>query len=266
MKKFIIVLVIGLAVAWTTHKYDKDSSIDSATTSAEISRLTEVSMPGNVQSQIKKYSNYTVSFNRDTHTPNWVAWVLTGEHTTGDVKRSNKFWTDESVIGCASTSDYRNTGYDRGHMAPAGDMKWDEQAMEECFSMANIVPQAHTLNSGSWGKLEEKCRQRAVADSIVVIVCGPVPTDAPVAHIGLSSVAVPQRFFKGILSPTARPPKAIGFIMPNGYVDGGMQKCAVSVDSVESLTGYDFFAALPDEIENELESQCNFPQWSHTRR
>lgn len=262
MKKFLIVLAIGIAVAWTTHKYDKVTSEKITGSPAKIDRLTEVAMPERIQSQIKEYANYTVSFNRDMHIPNWVSWVLTADHTTGDVKRSNKFWTDESVKGCASTSDYRNTGYDRGHMAPAGDMKWDEQAMEDCFSMANIVPQAHTLNSGTWGKLEEKCRQRAATDSIVVIVCGPVPDETPVAHIGLSSVAVPQRFFKVILSPTARPPKAIGFIMPNGYVKGGMQQCAVSVDSVEAITGYDFFAALPDEIENEVESQCNFPQWS----
>lgn len=223
-------------------------------------------MPGGIPSQIKEYGNYRLSFNPTTHNPNWVAWVLTGNHATGSIKRHNRFWTDESVDGCAQSSDYRNTGYDRGHMAPAGDMKWDEKAMEECFSMANIVPQAHTLNSGTWGKLEEKCRQRAVADSLIVIVCGPVPDEPPMAHIGLTGVAVPQRFFKVILSPTSIPPKAIGFIMPNGYVEGGMQRCAVSVDSIESLTGYDFFASLPDDVESQVESQCNFPQWSHIRR
>lgn len=155
MKKFLIVLAIGIAVAWTTHKYDKVTSEKITGSPAEIDRLTEVAMPERIQSQIKEYANYTVSFNRDMHIPNWVSWVLTADHTTGDVKRSNKFWTDESVKGCASTSDYRNTGYDRGHMVEAGDMKWDEQAMEDCFSMANIVPQAHTLNSGTWGNLKK---------------------------------------------------------------------------------------------------------------
>lgn len=263
MKKFLLILAIAIGIAWTVRNYDSQPQGGCQT---DVSDLTFVEMPSGLPSQIKKYAHYTVSFNPETHTPNWVAWTLEGAKTDGQIKRSNKFWTDESIDGCAQTSDYRNTGYDRGHMAPAGDMKWDRTAMDECFSLANIVPQAHTLNSGSWGKLEEKCRQRAVADSIVVIVCGPVPNEAPIAHIGLTGVAVPQRFFKVVLSPTARPPKAIGFIMPNGYVDGGMQRCAVSVDSVESLTGYDFFSALPDDIESQAESQCNFPQWSHTRR
>lgn len=263
MKKFILVLAIAIGVAWTVRNYDNQGQEGCQTDASE---LTFVKMPSDIPSQIKEYANYTVSFNSETHIPNWVAWTLEGKNTNGQVKRSNKFWTDESVKGCAQTSDYRNTGYDRGHMAPAGDMKWDKTAMDECFSLANIAPQAHTLNSGSWGKLEEKCRQRAVADSIVVIVCGPIPNEERIAHIGLTGVAVPQRFFKVILSPAARPPKAIGFIMPNGYVEGGMQRCAVSVDSIESLTGYDFFSALPDDIESQVESQCNFPQWSHTRR
>lgn len=263
MKKFLLILAIAIGVAWTVRNHDNKNESASQT---DTSSLTYVDMPNGLPSQIKEYSNYTLSFNPETHTPNWVAWVLDGRNTDGNIKRTNKFWTDETVKGCAQTADYRNTGFDRGHMAPAGDMKWDQTAMNECFSMANIVPQAHTLNSGSWGKLEEKCRQRAVADSVIVIVCGPVPNEPPMAHIGMTGVAVPQRFFKVILSPASRPPKAIGFIMPNGYVEGGMQKCAVSVDSVEALTGYDFFSALPDDIETKVESQCSFPQWSRTRR
>ena len=83
--------------------------------------------------------------------------------------------------------------------------------------------------------------------------------------IGSNGVAVPQGFFKVVLSPYTTPPRAIGFLMPNGPVPGGMQKCAVSVDSVESVTGFDFFAALPDNIANEIESQCDFLRWSTSK-
>lgn len=79
-------------------------------------------------------------------------------------------------------------------------------------------------------------------------------------------MAVPRQFFKVILSPYADPPTAIGFIMPNGPVPGGMQTHAVSVDSVEAVTGHDFFSALPDQLEQQLEKQCNFPAWSRIRR
>lgn len=263
MKKFFLLLAVALGVAWTACNFIKAS--DQTSSRVDCGSLTTVLMPESIPSQIKEYTGYTVSFNPQTHCPNWVAWELTADETRGVEPRAKRFWTDTDIDGCAQTSDYRNTGFDRGHMAPAGDMKWSNEAMNDCFSLANICPQTKSLNSGTWGKLEEKCRKRAQADSVVIIVCGPVPGEEPSAHIGLTGVAVPQRFFKVILSPTTTPPMAIGFIMPNGYVKGGMQGVAVSVDSVETLTGYDFFSPLPDDIEDRVEAQCNFPKWSRTR-
>ena len=106
-----------------------------------------------------------------------------------------------------------------------------------------------------------------MADSAVVIVCGPIFSPGEgVERIGKTGVAVPRRFFKVVLSPYTDPPKAIGFIMPNGYVKGGMQTHAVSVDSVEAVTGHDFFSALPDEVENRIEAECDFSRWSRIRR
>ncbi len=124
------------------------------------------------------------------------------------------------------------------------------------------MPQVGALNHGAWKSLEEKCRNWADIDSAIIIVTGPILTDRITDYIGESQVAVPQRFFKVVLSPFSDPPRAIGFIMPNGKVPGGMQAAAVSVDEVEAATGYDFFSALPDDIENEIESQCKFHYWS----
>ena len=101
-------------------------------------------------------------------------------------------------------------------------------------------------------------------DSALIIVCGPILTDKLTRTIG-DGVTVPDRFFKVILAPYANPPRAIGFIMPNGRVSGGMQQAAVSVDVVEAATGYDFFSALPDDIVNQVEAECNFPLWSRTK-
>lgn len=208
------------------------------------------------------YKGMSVSFNPRLHIPNWVAWELTRDETKGKIERAKKFLCDESVLGCADDWDYSYSGYDRGHMAPAADMKWDKEAMKQSFYMTNICPQAGSLNSGAWKRLEDKCRTWAQIDSAIVIVCGPVTTDKITEHIGDSRVAVPKRFFKVILSPYARPPRGIGFIMPNAKVPGGMQACAVTIDSVEAITGHDFFSALPDDIEQEVESQCKFHYWS----
>lgn len=207
------------------------------------------------------YENFSVDFNPDLHIPNYVAWELTGTETSGQEPRG-KFLRDYNVDGCPASADYTNSGYDRGHMAPAADMKFSSRAMTECFYMTNICPQAKSLNSGAWKRLEEKCRIWAQADSAIIIVCGPILTPAPTEFIGEARVAVPHAFFKVILSPYANPPRAIGFIMNNGKVNGGLQAACVSVDSVEAVTGYDFFAPLPDSIENAIEAECNFHFWS----
>lgn len=212
--------------------------------------------------QLANYPGMTISFNTSAHQPNWVAWELTRSEADGNIPRENKFYCDESVKGCADPYDYNYSGYDRGHMAPAGDMKWSEEAMHSSFSMANISPQAKSLNTGAWKNLEEKCRLWAKTDSAIYIICGPILTDKPIDHIGDNRVPVPARFFKVILSLADNSPHGIGFIMPNDKVIGGMQAAAVSIDQVERETGHDFFAALPDSIEKIVESQNDFHYWS----
>lgn len=230
-----------------------------------IGDMTQVTTAPNTPETIVQYSAMTISFNPQMHIPNWVSWELTGEETDGNVPRAKKFLCDESVPGCADDWDYSYSGYDRGHMIPAADVKWNKNAMKESFYMTNICPQSTSLNTGAWKRLEEKCRTWAQADSAITIVCGPVLTDKLKEYIGDSRVAVPKRFFKVILSPYANPPRGIGFIMPNAKVPGGMQACAVSIDSVETVTGHDFFSLLPDEIEQQVESQCKFHYWSTLR-
>lgn len=210
------------------------------------------------------YECFKVNFNPELHIPNYVVWELTADETYGTIRRGS-FQPDFKVKESADPRDYTGSGYDRGHMAPAGDMKFDPKAMERCFYMTNIVPQSHTLNGGTWNKLEEKCRAWARVDSAIIIICGPILSPKPTEFIGRKKVGVPHAFFKVVLAPYANPPRAIGFIMPNSRVDGGLQTTAVSVDSVEAATGLDFFSALPDSIEEQLESARNFHYWS-TRR
>ncbi len=258
----MIVVAVIFYVVSTAKTHQRPALPDDYATS-----LQQVKNPAGLTEEIIPYTGMTVSFNRDTHQPNWVAWELLGNEVSGSSGREPGFLVDPSVDGCATPDDYRNTGFDRGHMAPAGDMKWHPQAMRESFYMTNITPQAGDLNRGAWKKLEEKCRRRAVADSALIIVCGPIfDKGGPSARIGTTGVAVPQRFFKVIISPFVEHPWAIGFVMPNGYVAGGMQSAAVSVDEVEAITGYDFFSALPDEIENDIEARCDFDMFSKIPR
>lgn len=263
--KSLINLLSVLAIGITVTACDIAQAISTSTPITDADKLTQVITAPNLDTHLKYYDGMTVNFNPKLHIPNWVAWELTGAETKGDVPRTNKFFCDESVPGCPEHYDYSYSGYDRGHMAPAGDMKWSKDAMAETFYMTNICPQAHKLNGGAWKKLEEKCRTWALVDSAIYIVCGPVLTDEPIEYIGDSKVFVPRRFFKVIASPHANPPRGIGFIMPNGNVPGGMQQAAVTIDEVERITGHDFFSSLPDDIENEIESQCKFHYWSNLK-
>lgn len=262
---FLFIVLIAGSLAWIAYAKACSKDVPARTSVTLNGSLLDVKMPASIPSQPVSYRGMDISFNPELHIPNWVAWELTGEEVEGTVPRYNKFMSDNRVKGCPQTGDYSYSGYDRGHMAPAGDMKWDSEAMRETFYLTNICPQAKTLNTGAWKRLEEKCRLWAQADSAIVIVSGPVPSDAPLEYLGNSRVAVPARFFKVIVSPYANPPRGIGFIMPNSRVEGGMQRAAVSIDEVEAITGYDFFSALPDSIESVVESQCDFNRWSRIK-
>lgn len=257
-------LLMVAAAIWAFGDKEKNDSQGHA--SAAASELMDVSMPAGIDSKIIEYEGFTMSFNEAMRQPNWVAWELTrAESQATDHTRSDAdFAPDPYVDGCAQLDDYRGSGYDRGHMCPAGDMRWSLQGMHDCFLLTNMSPQKGELNSGAWKTLEEKCREWAVRDSAIVIICGPVLTDRLTRSIG-SGIPVPERYFKVILAPYTDPVRGIGFIMPNGRVNGGMQAAAVSIDQVEAVTGFDFFASLPDDVEDRVEAECNFPRWSRKK-
>lgn len=213
------------------------------------------------QEQIIRHSGYTVSYNKDLKIPNWVSYELTREETKGKEKRGNRFIADPLVTGpIATNADYTRSGYDKGHMAPAADMKWSPEAMKESFYFSNMCPQHPQLNRRGWKNLEEKIRNWAIADSAIIIICGPIIEKQP-KTIGKNKVVVPQRFFKVVLSPFAKPIRAIGFLFNNEQAVEPLSLYVVTVDSIESLTNMDFFAPLPDEIENKIEANANYSLW-----
>lgn len=262
----IVALIVACVYLAMKLQGEEQSRADRRVTNAEFGDLMSVKTNPAQKEILREYKGMDLSFNPECHIPNWVSWELTADETDGEASRSNKFVADPDIPQSAETWDYSYSGYDRGHMAPAGDMRWDKEAMSQTFYMTNICPQVKTLNAGSWKRLEEKCRQWAEADSAIYIVCGPVIDGNPIEYIGDTRVYVPRKFFKVIISPYTVPARGIGFIMPNAKVKGGMQACAVTIDSVESLTGHDFFASLPDDIERDIESQCDFHYWSTHRK
>lgn len=214
--------------------------------------------------QILKRKGYITSYNNKSKNPNWVAWHLTKAHTYGDNQRKNEvFFEDETIERGqrATDNDYYNSRYDRGHMCPAGDNKWDAQAMRESFLFTNICPQNHGLNKYEWNDLEIQCRDWAREYGAIDIVCGPIyNSTGDQKTIGRNKVWVPDAFFKVILCRQGKP-KAIGFIYRNEGKRQTLQQTVRTVDEVEALTGIDFFPALDDATENRIEASAQLNEW-----
>ncbi len=205
---------------------------------------------------ILKRMAYTASYNNKMKNPNWVAWELTRKETVGKEDRSDKFVPDPDLPEPrVKSSDYTRTGYDRGHLAPAADMKWNPRAMEESFYMSNICPQHKNLNRGDWNDLEDACRAWAKKYGTVYIACGPIYDHSKPKRIGASKVAVPDRFFKVVLIYNRKDPMAFGFIFPNIARSQELKKYQVTVDDIENITGFDFFSRLPDHVEDYIEAE-----------
>ena len=243
----------------------KDSPAQMQNIEFDIRKYNELEIPKlltNRASQIIKHKGYTASYNKDWKVSNWIAYELTAEETQGSVKRNNKFVEDPKVPAgqSATNKDYARSGFDRGHLAPAADMTWDETAMKESFYFSNMAPQEPTLNRGIWKKLEDSARGWAKRDSAICIITGPVVKNEK-KKIGSGNVVVPTHFYKVILSPYAETPQGIGFIFKNEGSLKLLKEFAVSIDSVQKFTGIDCFHILPDSIQNKFEKQYDLKYW-----
>ncbi len=214
--------------------------------------------------QIVYHTYYSLSYSEDNEQPNWVFYELTPEMINGDISRTDKFREDNLIAqGSASLEDYENSGYDRGHLAPAADMKLNSTSMSESFFLSNMSPQEASFNKGGWKKLEELVRTWCIEENKLYIVTGPIFQNNK-GTIGINKVTVPGYYYKVIYDPTDEQ-KMIGFIMPNQKITNSLDSYVVTVDKIEEITGIDFFSQLDDTIENALESKNNSDKWSFTK-
>ena len=211
-----------------------------------------------------EHEGFSLLFDTEKLCPHWVSWELTAEETRGKVSRDGvQFMPDESIPQeyRVEMYDYNGGHYGRGHMCPAGDMKWSQRAMQDCHLMTNICPQTAELNKNWWEHLESACRQWARQEGAVQIVCGPVFSDHPKRFGKRHKVAVPEGFFKVVLSLRKGHEKGLGFYYANDDSRQPMEDAVRSIDEIEALTGFDFFSELPDEQEDRLEQMTDLSLW-----
>ena len=222
----------------------------------------EFFLPTSTTGQITHHEGYSLSYSEPHEQAEWVAYELKKSHLSNSQFKRPYFEIDKAVkTGAASWRNYKNSGYDRGHLCPAGDRKYNQAAHDETFLTSNISPQDHDFNSGIWNTLEQKTRYWASKYDGVFVVTGGVLT-GNLETIGEEQVAVPKLFYKIILDANNGKVKMIAFLMPHRNSNEPLYKFVVSVDSIESLTGIDFFPELENSIERELESKSDFKEWS----
>lgn len=225
-------------------------------------------LPTSTTGNVTHRKYYSLSYNDRHEIPEWVAYELTAaDLKVKNVKRSKRFLVDQSVKGrSASHGDYINSGYTRGHMAPAGDMAFDKEAMRETFYMSNMAPQLRVYNNGIWKELEEQGRDWAYEDKRLYVVTGPI-IDKIKTWIGKSEVGVPKAFYKIFLDMEGSEQKAIAFVIPHEKCERHLREYAVPIDEVERLTGIDFFGELlEDDVEAKMESTFDTDDWSFSNK
>ena len=215
------------------------------------------------QDCIIEYNGYTVSYDEDSRIPAWVAYELTADEANGTIGRSGKnFRPDEKAkVVQADNYDYRGAGWSRGHMAPAGDFKWDDGAMWDTFYYTNCCPQDEKLNNGSWNVLENKVRTWARQFGSVYVVTGPIIGQNQGGRIGVHGVVVPDAFFKAVLAYYDEAFHGIAFVMFNNSTPQRLPESYLSINDLEVILGLDLFPALDDSVEEKVEGDIDLIFW-----
>ena len=223
--------------------------------------IPELLWPSSTTGEIVQHAHFALSYNEPYEQAEWVAYVLDKSQLTRDDRKRPFFLEDPKVR--TKSADWRNfkgSGYDRGHLCPAGDRRFSENAYNETFYTSNISPQDKDFNAGIWNRLEQQVRYWAKKDGpLFVVTAGVLEEGLP--SIGDEDVAVPKFYYKIIAKGKGKNLRIIAFLLPHRENIGSLYKFVVSVDKLEKMTGIDFFPNLPDDQEDILEAGINTSGW-----
>ncbi|WP_431136278.1 DNA/RNA non-specific endonuclease [Psychroserpens mesophilus] len=267
MKKTRLYSIIAILLLVAIFSYEfvlEDNEILKIVEEGEVFKTStnDYFLPSSTTGQIVHHEHYSLSYSEPHEQAQWVAYELKKSHLSNTNFKRPYFEIDEAVkTGAAHWRNYKKSGYDKGHLCPAGDRRFSKQAHDETFLTSNISPQNHEFNSGIWNTLEQKVRYWAEKYDGVFVVTGGV-LKGNMNTIGDEDVSVPNQFYKVLIDVNTSDIKMIAFLMPHQDSNQPLYKFVVSVDEVEELTGIDFFAQLDDSIENKLEASISYKGWS----
>ena len=218
--------------------------------------------------ELVEHPGHVLVYSERHEQPKWTAHIATPDVITGNLARIDTFLMDTKVrTGTSTVEDYWFSGFDRGHLVPSADMRWNKEALTATYLYSNISPQRPEFNRDSWSDLEDWVRRTVrFGGERVFVITGPVLNEGLPAMDNpghKNEVSIPELFFKVLADLDGPERKMIGFAMRNGVNEYPTISYAVPVDSVERLTGLDLFPALDDTLEARLEAQRDPQAWYH---
>lgn len=214
----------------------------------------------NVKLEVYYNLGFSFAFSKHYKQSLWVAYQFLPSELQKVAKRESSFKQDSRVSETANNGDYTRTGYDKGHLAPAADMSWSPNAMKESFYFTNISPQLAAFNRGIWKKLEEQIRDWVARNDTIYITTGPLFLDLT-ATIGRNKIPIPSHFYKALLTRRNSKWKAVGYFFPNANLSADLDSFRCTIDSLETISGFDFFPLLPDSVEWKIEREYDKLFW-----
>ena len=216
--------------------------------------------------QLIERDYYTLSYNEEHEQADWVAYWITPDLLYKKTERKESFKEDPWVTtGSANDDDYKNSGYQRGHLLPCRHMQFDCQAMSETFYFSNISPQNEDMNEQFMADLERIERNWVEEEGALFIITGPIFGEHP-EKIGAHEVSVPEAFFKVYVTPDLVSPNALGMIIPNEAIpDTALSAYYQRIDRIEDETGIDFFTDCDDDTEALLDTIFHPERWVPNR-
>ena len=258
---YTVLLVLCIVIFWAIEQYFWSPEFK-IKEEAEV-EIPEYVYPETQNSKIVKHNHYALVYNEEHEQAQWVVYGLFRSHLTTDERERPYFIEDPKVkSGSADWRNYKNSGYDRGHLCPAGDRRFSESAYNETFYTSNISPMNREFNAGIWNRLEIQVRNWAREYDSLWVVTGGVLTD-DLSDIGYESVSVPEAFYKIVIRGSEDRLEAIAFLIPHIESALPLNEFRVTVDSIEELSGIDFFEALDDKLESRLESSAKGSDWRY---
>ncbi len=262
-QKYLVISII-LLVFWSCKKQNEIGSLSENTFQNSISdnQINFDFLPLSTTNKIIKHEFFTLSYNEKYEQAEWVAYELKSSMLLKN-RFDRPFFIEDPLVGTNSADwkNYKKSGYDKGHLCPAGDMKFSKKAFDDTFFTSNISPQKHDFNDGVWNRLEEKVRYWAQKNKSIYVITGGVLNEN-LKTIGKENVAVPEYFYKVLLYNENGNYKMITFLMPSQKSDLPLYKFVIATDELEKMTGIDFYPKLPDTIENQLEKSSDYKDWS----